>query len=217
MTESPQTEQQAIESPSEAAVEQVAEVQILSVLQRSEITRKKTLEAIIRDGLKTFTDVGNALLEIRDRRLYRDTHISFESYCKTKWGITKTHANRLIGASRVVDNIKEVGPIPLNESTVRPLTSLQPDQQREVWRKLTARVDDPKSVTSHIVTRIVNEVVGDERRTAKRAKLKKPSMNVRRLDVLAAIDHWAAALLGRKTPQFTSRDHQSLRLSIERL
>jgi hypothetical protein len=190
---------------------------ILSVLAREEQQRKKKLELIIRDGLQTFNVVGNALLEIRDHRLYRDTHISFESYCRDKWGITKTHANRLIGASRVVENIKEVGPIPHNEATVRPMTGLQPDQQRTVWEKVTARVDDPKSVTSHIVTRVVNELVGDERREAKRREKPRARRFIQRAAVLAAVDAWALNILGRKNVKFTTKDHNVLRSEIEKL
>jgi hypothetical protein len=28
---------------------------------------------------------GTALLEVRDRRLYRETHATFEDYCRERW------------------------------------------------------------------------------------------------------------------------------------
>ncbi len=39
--------------------------------------------------VQTFYEVGNALLQIRDERLYRQTHSTFEEYCREKW--SKNH------------------------------------------------------------------------------------------------------------------------------
>lgn len=39
-----------------------------------------------RDRLETV--VGNALAEIREKQLYRDTHASFEAYLEDRWGIS---------------------------------------------------------------------------------------------------------------------------------
>ena len=40
------------------------------------------LEQIIRDGLDTFIEVGNALVRIRDKQLYVDGYSSFDQYCR---------------------------------------------------------------------------------------------------------------------------------------
>jgi len=93
------------------------------------------LEAIVTDGLATFIAVGTALMEIRDQRLYRQTHGTFEDYCQDKWAMTRQHANRLIGASSVVANLEPIGARPDTESQARPLAALQPEQQQEAWRK----------------------------------------------------------------------------------
>lgn len=92
-------------------------------------------EATIGAGLSTFIAVGNALLEIRDRSLYRMTHGRFDDYCREKWGVSKTHANRLIQASEAVGILTPIGVTPTTESQVRPLAHLPPEQQKEVWRK----------------------------------------------------------------------------------
>jgi hypothetical protein len=45
------------------------------------------LERVIEQGLATFREVGTALAEIRDRRLFLDRGYSdFENYCKARWG-----------------------------------------------------------------------------------------------------------------------------------
>jgi hypothetical protein len=41
-------------------------------------------EAVIEAGLTAFVQVGLALLAIRDRRLYRETHHSFETYLEER-------------------------------------------------------------------------------------------------------------------------------------
>ena len=57
------------------------------------------LEEVIDRGLKTFYEVGEALLMIRDNRLYRVTYATFEEYCQERWQMTRQHVNRLIGAA----------------------------------------------------------------------------------------------------------------------
>jgi hypothetical protein len=82
-----------------------------------------------------FVEVGNALLSIRDNRLYRITHRTFEAYCKGKWGMKKSHAYRLIDAASVAVNLSPMGdnPKPTSERQVRLLTKLEPEQQKTAW------------------------------------------------------------------------------------
>ncbi len=68
-------------------------------------------EGIIQTGLKTFYEVGNALATIRDNRLYRAEHSTFEHYCQAKWDMTKKRANQLISTSHVCENIHTMGTI----------------------------------------------------------------------------------------------------------
>ena len=50
------------------------------VLSQPEGERLAQCEATIRRGLHTFVEVGQALAEIRDSRLYRATHETFATY-----------------------------------------------------------------------------------------------------------------------------------------
>jgi hypothetical protein len=45
---------------------------------------------------KAFYEAGKALSELRDRRLYRSTHRTFEEYCRDRFGYTHRHVNYLI-------------------------------------------------------------------------------------------------------------------------
>ena len=92
------------------------------------------LEKTIAQGLQTFVEVGEALAEIRDRKLYRIEHATFADYCKVKWQMSDRRARQLMGASEVVADIAKSGTIvPKTESQVRPLTKLQPGQRAEAW------------------------------------------------------------------------------------
>lgn len=101
-----------------------------------ESSRLIALERTIQKGVATFIDVGEALMEIRDSRLYRIEYATFEDYCKSKWDISTRQANRLIGASETVAVLGPIGPMPKTESQARPLTKLsEPEQRREAWQK----------------------------------------------------------------------------------
>ena len=49
-----------------------------AALSKSENTALAECEAVIERGLATFVEVGRALLHIRDERLYRAAHRTFE-------------------------------------------------------------------------------------------------------------------------------------------
>ena len=40
---------------------------------------------------KAVFEAGKALMELRDRRLYRSTHSTFEEYCKDRFGFQRRH------------------------------------------------------------------------------------------------------------------------------
>src|SRR5215203_6090051 len=70
-------------------------------LDRSEEIRLDELESIIERGLETFIEVGQALAEIRKKKLYRETHESFEAYCKERWHFSGRRGRQLMAAAKV--------------------------------------------------------------------------------------------------------------------
>lgn len=58
--------------------------QNLTPAEADNLTR---LEAVAQRGLGAYVEVGKALTEIRDGRLYRDSHPSFESYLRDRWAV----------------------------------------------------------------------------------------------------------------------------------
>lgn len=75
-------------------------------LSEQEAIRFIACRETIRANLKTCFEVGNALAEIRDNKLYREHWETFEAFCKAEFGMGKSHAYRLIGASGVKESVK---------------------------------------------------------------------------------------------------------------
>ncbi|WP_242056147.1 hypothetical protein [Nostoc flagelliforme] len=108
---------------------------------------------------RAFFEAGKALAELRDRRLYRSTHKTFEEYCRDHFGHSRRQSYLLMDAAVVFDNLLEkCDPLdhilPTNERQIRPMTKLEPQEQQEVW--LTAvELAGGKVPTSRIVKDVV--------------------------------------------------------------
>jgi len=128
-------------------------------------------EEIIERGLNTFVDVGNALLDIRDNRLYRQEYHTFEDYCKERWGMERRQAYRLIDASTVVNNVSNWTQItPSNESQARPLTSLEPKEQVEAWKRVIETTPEGK-ITAAVVLKAAKEVEREKRQERRQDRI----------------------------------------------
>jgi len=83
-----------------------------TALLPAEAERREALEHDIGSGMRTFRTVGAALEEMRDSRLYRSTHDTFEDYCSDRWSIGKAYAYCLIEGAVVVRNLSPIGDNP---------------------------------------------------------------------------------------------------------
>lgn len=124
-------------------------IEALSMDERSELAECETK---IARGLQTFYEVGEALLKIRDSRLYRETHGTFEDYCQEKWQLKERQAYLLMDATKVVKNLKadQIDQLPVNEAQVRPLTQLEPEEQRLVWDVVQQTAPNGKPTAAHV-------------------------------------------------------------------
>lgn len=125
----------------------------MNQLSLIEVQRLEVLESVIDAGLQTFVHVGNALLEIRDSRLYRQTHGTFEEYCRERWSFNSSRARQLIAAAETVANLESVTTVtllPATETQVRPLVSLPPEAQREVWQVAVDTAPNGKVTAAHV-------------------------------------------------------------------
>lgn len=141
-------------------------VEMLFPLTQDESRRLRECEKVIERGIDTFYQVGNALAEIRESRLYRIAYPTFEDYCKKRWAMSRFYAHRLIDASQVVENLLPIGNIPTSEAQARELAPYEPEVQKAVWHIAlnTAPTDsdgNPTLTASHIrsVANVLTEVV----------------------------------------------------------
>ncbi|MBE9053533.1 hypothetical protein IQ243_24635 [Nostocales cyanobacterium LEGE 11386] len=122
---------------------------------------------------RAFFEAGKALMELRDRRLYRSTHKTFEEYCRDRFGHSRQQSNYLIAAAEVYENLTTIGCqilseadlttnrsqiLPTNERQVRPLTKLEPQQQQEVWQAAVEEAGG-KVPSGRVVKNVVQRIM----------------------------------------------------------
>ena len=98
----------------------------------AETSKLAELEEVVERGLGTFVEVGEALLKIRDERLYRADHATMEEYCRKRWGMGRRYANRVIEAASIVTGLGPIGPKPQNEAQARALGKAPPEKRPEI-------------------------------------------------------------------------------------
>lgn len=135
-------------------------------LSTSEAGRLAELETVIERGLQTFIEVGNALMEIRNSRLYRQRYATFEEYCQERWDLRKSRIYQLMDAAEVVENLKSSPlaelssgniPLPVNEAQARPLAKLEVELQRQAWQRAVETAPEGRITARHVET-VVREL-----------------------------------------------------------
>ncbi|WP_233222629.1 hypothetical protein [Chroococcidiopsis sp. CCALA 051] len=134
------------------------QVEVLEELDEGEERDRHRLELRVE---RAFCEAGKALAELRERRLYRSTHKTFEAYCQDRFGFTRRHVNYLIAGSQVVENL-QMGTngsqiLPTSERQVRSLIALEPDEQCEVWQQALV-ASNGKVPSGRVVKGIVEQL-----------------------------------------------------------
>jgi len=143
----------------------VAIVEDLEELTPDEERERHRLELRVE---RAFYEAGAALRELRDRRLYRSTHKTFEEYCQYRFGYHRRHSYQLINAAAVVENLcansaqtdlgtKNTQILPTSEYQIRPLTKLEPVEQLITWQQAVEEADG-KVPSGRIVKGIVERL-----------------------------------------------------------
>ena len=152
------------------------------ILSEGEKVERDSLERTVQQA---FFVAGQALKSLRDKRLYRETHATFESYVRDRFDFTKRAAYYLMDAYEVVNNLKaahSLAPsddagsllkseqfvhsnkgtniLPTKESQCRPLAKLSPERQREVWQTAVDKAEG-KVPSARIVKDIIHQSSSD--------------------------------------------------------
>lgn len=131
-------------------------------LNESESEKLIQLEVVIERNITSFVDAGNALSDIRDSKLYRETDKTFSDYCKRRWNFTDRYARDLINSAEVVAVISDesaksgtIVPLPETESQAREVAKVPPEKQAKVWKKAVRTAPKnpsgkPKLTAAHV-------------------------------------------------------------------
>lgn len=135
--------------------------------ERDDFTR---LDKLVRGFARGLIPAAEALYQIRNRRLYRARHATFEDYCQEVHGMSRGYADRLIRAGKIraemVPIVTKMGlPEPSNEAQIRELARLKTiEEQVEVYQEAAVASRDSEGKVN-LTARMIGEVI-DRRRTA---------------------------------------------------
>lgn len=97
-------------------------------------------EETISHGLQTFVEVGTALSLIRDNRLYRTDHATFEAYCQDRWQLSRPRAYELMTAATAVSGMPDTDR-PANARQAVELARVPEPERADVWQKANENTD----------------------------------------------------------------------------
>jgi hypothetical protein len=176
------------------------------------------LEGIIERGLRTFIDVGMALKEIQEKRLYK-SYGTFERYCQDRWQMGSNYAYKQIAAAKVVSNLctrvhtspssgsvdfeGDKLPLPVTEKETRPLARLEPEAQYRAWVQAVETAPNGKVTAEHVehVVRQFNvQVLITDNEQPEPVNEEDDLITTERVTIIA----WELALGGTVTPQSVS-------------
>jgi hypothetical protein len=146
----------------EALINEPLEVEVVvpEALSPSEVKERKRLERKVE---RAFYEAGKALKELRDKRLYRNTHFTFEEYCQDRFGHSRQKSNFLIAGAMVYEYLAEnrCRVLPSAEYQVRPLGSLPEEQQKWAWEEAVSEAGGkipPHRLVKQVVKRLKDKV-----------------------------------------------------------
>lgn len=126
------------------------------------------LEATVKDGLKSFVAVGNALVELREGKGYKlRGYTTFETYCAKVFGFSDRHGRRMIAAAETAKAVELVaGSAPASESVAREFVSVADDPKKleKVVATLEKRGYSVNTATAELVKQAVEKVTPPKRR-----------------------------------------------------
>ena len=103
-------------------------------------------EMTVTTGLDDFVATGAALLDISDRRLYREQYSTFREYCETKWQMSARRCYQLCQHAEVLkslpQNVNHGSQI--NERQSRELAKVEPAKRAEVLKRAASSAPNGK-------------------------------------------------------------------------
>ncbi len=135
---------------------------VLSTMSDDEYALLNNCEARIERGLETFIDVGNALMVVKERRLYRAQYATFEDYLRQKWHFARSRGYQIMDAAQVASAMSTFVDTPPDKiSHALALKDLEPEQAAAVWKVVQDTAPNGEVTAAHIksVATVFKEVL----------------------------------------------------------
>jgi hypothetical protein len=117
--------------------------------------------AVIERGARAFIEVGLALAQVRDRRLYREQFPTFEAYCRTRLGLGHSHSYRLIEEAQAIVELQAdsspIGDKLANEAQARELARVPRELRGQVLR-LAMELAEGGELTARIIRQAASDL-----------------------------------------------------------
>ncbi|MCB1061577.1 MAG: hypothetical protein KDN20_01495 [Verrucomicrobiae bacterium] len=129
-------------------------------LSPDERNRWKELDEVVKRGIREIRKVGEALLEIREKNLYREDFPTWKDYCETVLEMSRQQANRMIICAEVLADLAPFGAkfLPKGESQIRELARLPtPELRQRAWGAVLDR-DHQSTITAKVVRAEVEKI-----------------------------------------------------------
>lgn len=123
-------------------------------------------EFTISQGLAAFVAVGLALLDIRERKLYRTEFKTFDEYCRRRWNFGARRGEQLMAAAEIAEEMRTSGSgfTLENERQARALAGVPPHLREEVLDRVK---EQGEQLTEQAVTRATIAILEEVREQAK--------------------------------------------------
>ena len=124
----------------------------------------KRLDGVVKKACDAQWEMAAALNEIRERKLYRADHPTFEAYCNKQHAFTRTRAYQLTDAAELRKQLENVNNcrqksdppklLPTTESQCRELRVVPADDLPRVWDQI---VEHSESEGKQITAKMIKE------------------------------------------------------------
>lgn len=121
---------------------------------------EEKIEDAFDSAVEALLQAGRSLRDIRDQKMYKEKHGSFEKYVFDRWDMKRGRAYQYIAAADIIEDLSgsfEQKELPKSESALRPLTPLTRIQRIAVWK---AALDHAKRPGRGTVEQAIKEVIG---------------------------------------------------------
>lgn len=149
-----------------------------SPLTETEATDLAKLTTIVKTAIDNVRLGNEALREIRDRRLYRASHSTFEVFCQEVLGLSEQRISQILKGAEEVASLEGKVPdahIPSTERAIRELRRVKNPQNKAEILRIAAESSGSGKPTSSAIqeARVAVEGEPKEKTSVKAVKIKK--------------------------------------------